>query len=87
MTSKSQTYLPSLAVRLTQVGAEYLLSPHLVLVFDAKYYFHDYTTLLIPSPDVESEIKQTSSSSFAIGLRYTFGVNQYKPAQKEKIVE
>ena len=63
-----------------QAGVEYPVTKSLALGLNAKYYLHDYNTLLLPSAGAESEITQPNACSVAIGLRYSFGTSEQKSA-------
>jgi len=56
-----------------QAGVEYPITNSFSLGVNAKYYLHDYETVLAPSSSVSVEINQKYSSSITIGLRYLFG--------------
>ena len=71
-----------------QIGAEFPLTDSFSLGLNAKYYIHDYLTILEPTPSATSEISHNNSCSIAIGIRYSFGVDEKKQAPvKEQVLQ
>ena len=79
--TKNNAYTAWSPVAAFQVGAEYMIQKNLALGLNAKYYLHNYTTNLAPSPSVSSEILHSRSTSVSIGLRYIFGDSSPKQAE------
>jgi len=59
-----------------QVGAEYKVTEHFSLGVNAKYYLHDYQTVLEPSIGASADINHNSSSSISLGMRYSFNLDK-----------